>query len=128
MDIPAPLRAFVEALPADAGGFVVELDGWRLTRQEPAARLTGLSGWRPDAATMAQKGIDRAVSRTAIELGIAADEIARANRSFSDIASLSQPIPPFEDDPLAAEKTDDGPGLTDKARSDFAAATAPPAE
>lgn len=57
--------------------------------------------------------------RTAAELGIAEAELARAGRRTSDVASLSQPMPSFEDDPLAEDDGAARPPLTDKARSEF---------
>lgn len=142
MDIPAPIRAFLEALPAKTP-FRLELDGWRIEikatdlsglrfstpENESPLTLTGLAGWLPDKQSMPRDpGIEAAIASTAAELGIAADELARARRRTSDIASLARPVPEFEDDPMGAEAAAEGPGLSDKARADFAAATAPPAE
>lgn len=92
-----------------------------------ATKPPGIAGLADRPFEQDSSGIARAVALTARELGITPDELARARRpKVSDIASLARPVPEFEDDPLAAEKGADGEALTDKARADFAAATAPP--
>jgi len=147
MEIPAPVLAFLAALPEGAdncsvsfGGVVVSISRPNMlvyTGFEPVEKIAERVGLgressfiRDDQGRVPVPAHARRVDDLAMQgkaLGLTADELARAAaRRPTDVASLSQQMPAFEDDPLAPETEVDR--LTDKARAEFAAATAPPKE
>jgi hypothetical protein len=131
MEIPAPVLAFLAALPEGADNCSVSFGGVVVSISRPNMRLktSGLDAWLPTAEESSHfAGIDRlGVQTQGKALGLTADELARAAaRRPTDVASLSQQMPVFEEDPLATETETDR--LTDRARAEFAAATAPKGE
>lgn len=144
MEIPAPIVAFLKAIDDRAGvarpDFSISIDGWMVQlRGRDLAYLMPeekhLCGIACLANGCAIGGIARPTpdARARREKEIAEKEAAARYaermppRPPTDVASLSRPMPAFDDDPLAPEDetAPGGPVLTDRARAEFAAATAP---
>jgi len=106
MELPAPILAFIAALPKD-GTFSLEYDGWRVRRDpDEGARqqmlsppgIVGLMDWQPQPLKSRIPTPEQAQ---------AAHEAAKPAPP-SDIDSLSRPPPVFYDDtPIETEGAGD---------------------